>query len=238
MRQVLTEIELSRRPVPADAEPEHLFLVLDRNVQGFPWESIPALRGRPVSRIPSLPFLLDELDMLKLKAPLSAATPSSEGDALAPALAGLGLNGASTAPNNGRRAVDHRRVFYILNPSEDLSATQTRLEPLMEKNRAAGWKGIVGRKPTVLEMQRALQDYDLVLWVRTVPLFSMHTDWSTGTLATGEESSTFRSTSFERCRSARPRCSGAVLQVFSRIKATWTGRACRTSTCWPGGESL
>lgn len=28
-------------------------------MQGIPWESIPALRGRPVSRVPSLDFLVD-----------------------------------------------------------------------------------------------------------------------------------------------------------------------------------
>lgn len=33
--------------------------MLDKNVQGLPWESIPALRGRPISRVPSLDFLVD-----------------------------------------------------------------------------------------------------------------------------------------------------------------------------------
>ena len=33
----------------AKGQDEHLFLVLDKNVQGIPWESIPILRGRSVS---------------------------------------------------------------------------------------------------------------------------------------------------------------------------------------------
>ena len=38
------------------ASDEHLFLILDKNLQGVPWESMPTLRGRSVSRIPSLSF--------------------------------------------------------------------------------------------------------------------------------------------------------------------------------------
>ena len=44
-----------------DREEEHIFLVLDKNVQPFPWENIPILRGRSVSRIPNVPFLLDRI---------------------------------------------------------------------------------------------------------------------------------------------------------------------------------
>ena len=66
--------------------------------------------------------------------------------------------------SDGRRLVNSRRVFYIVNPSGDLTRTQTFFEPwinqMVEK---AGWKGITGRKPTELEMLSALKDYDLVL---------------------------------------------------------------------------
>jgi separase len=41
---------------------EHVFLVLDKNMQPFPWENIPILRGRSVSRIPNVSFLLDRFD--------------------------------------------------------------------------------------------------------------------------------------------------------------------------------
>ena len=46
---------------------EHVFLVLDKNVQGLPWESIPILRGRSVSRIPSVDFLIDRLEYVELR---------------------------------------------------------------------------------------------------------------------------------------------------------------------------
>lgn len=139
VKQTLQEIDLACRLVrPTSSETvDHLFLVLDKNVQDFPWESIPVLRGRSISRIPSLPFLLDHLAVTRHSAPMQAG---------------------------GRPRADARRVFYILNPSGDLSRTQTHFEPWIEQMKArAGWKGIVGRSPTDLEMAAALRDNDLVL---------------------------------------------------------------------------
>ncbi|CAH7673700.1 peptidase family C50-domain-containing protein [Phakopsora pachyrhizi] len=46
-----------------DCADQHLFLILDKAFQGFPWEVLPILRGHSVSRIPSLSFLRDRLDV-------------------------------------------------------------------------------------------------------------------------------------------------------------------------------
>ena len=55
-------------------------------------------------------------------------------------------------------------MFYILNPSGDLSRTQTHFEPwLTTMSTKAGWKGIKGRAPTEMELESALKEYDLVL---------------------------------------------------------------------------
>ena len=120
---------------------EHIFLALDKNVAAFPWESIPVLRGRAVSRIPSLPFLLDQVALLK-------SIP--------------GRMGAGTGAGY-KRHVDTRRVFYVINPSGDLSRTQAHFEPWLSTMKAKGWKGIVGRPPTELEMVDLLSNNDLVL---------------------------------------------------------------------------
>lgn len=136
VKQALHEIAISHSTPPTSAQPEHLLLVLDKNVQGFPWESIPVLRGLPVSRIPSLPFLLDHLEFARLTSPEKA----------------------------GLLSVNARKVFYVLNPSGDLARTQTHFEPWLEQMKArAGWKGIVGRPPTDMELANALRDCDLVL---------------------------------------------------------------------------
>ena len=44
----------------------HIFLVLDKDTAVFPWESMPILRNRAVSRIPSMAFLQDRIEMAKI----------------------------------------------------------------------------------------------------------------------------------------------------------------------------
>ncbi|KAG9309980.1 peptidase family C50-domain-containing protein [Chiua virens] len=62
LRTVLEEHMTARKKAKVmPVEDSHTFLVLDRNLQGIPWESLPVLRGQSVSRIPSLEFLLDRL---------------------------------------------------------------------------------------------------------------------------------------------------------------------------------
>src|SRR5204863_8332606 len=95
----------------------HMFLVLDRNVQGIPWESIPILRGRSVSRIPSLDFLLDRLHFASWK------KESDKAD---------------------RAVVDATKVYYVLNPSGDLQGTEGRFRDWLKQMHCVGWEGIVG----------------------------------------------------------------------------------------------
>jgi hypothetical protein len=131
-------MEVSARVAPVSPEgPEHLLLALDKNVQAFPWESIPCLRGRPVSRVPSLPVLLDQVALGKLM-----------------------------QPNSARRKVNSKKTHFILNPSGDLTKTQETFEPYLKDMRErAGWRGSVGQPPTEMEMRQILEGNDLVLWV-------------------------------------------------------------------------
>ncbi|WVQ70354.1 uncharacterized protein L199_008581 [Kwoniella botswanensis] len=151
LEKIESRIALSGLRPPKD---EHLFLALDKNSQPFPWESIPILRGRPISRIPSLSFLLDQVAM---------------GNHLRPSLTQPTFNPVSETSSNGavdtRRTINSRRTFYIVNPSGDLDRTQQHFQPFIDEMvKTAGWKGIVGRPPTELEMAAALKDYDLVLY--------------------------------------------------------------------------
>lgn len=129
-------MENTAGPEPFTADgPEHVLLALDKNAQPFPWESIPSLRGRPVSRIPSLPVLLDIVAMQR-----------------------------AIHPDSTRHMVNIKKVFYILNSSGDLTRTQDAFEPLMKAmTEKSGWKGIVGRSPSELEMVQILRDNDMVL---------------------------------------------------------------------------
>ena len=207
VREALAEVELARSRLPP--QPEHLFLALDKNVAGFPWESMPILRGRSISRIPSLPFLLHQVAMtsyLSIQVSAQSASPTmpethlavstasdassvgitspapSRGRATASRTPSSLTSGSTRSPTSsktsekstvssassptpGKVKVDTRKVFYILNPSGDLSRTQTHFEPwLTTMAQKGGWKGIVGRRPTELELEGALKEYDLVLY--------------------------------------------------------------------------
>lgn len=112
--------------------------MLDKTLAGFPWESLPCLLGRSVSRLPSISFLRDRIDLAS-----SIATADS------PCL---------------EIAVDSARAAFVLNPGGDLAATQRTFEPwLSEKAREANWDGIVGRAPQEEEVKAFLASKDLFL---------------------------------------------------------------------------
>lgn len=174
----------------SQGQDEHLFLILDKHTQIFPWESLNCMRGRSISRVPSLPFLLDQMRLAKtmscratpapptlsLASPLKSApetpAPRSRTKTLrkgkmlkavyqeqAPLVSAL-----AASREDARIGMNARRVYYILNPSGDLHATQQHFEPwLAGMRQAAGWKGVQGRKVTELEMTAAMKECDLVL---------------------------------------------------------------------------
>ena len=69
-----------------------------------------------------------------------------------------------TGQRHERIMLKSTKVYYILNPSGDLSRTETHFEPLIQSmTTKAGWKGISGRPPTEMELVAALSESDLVL---------------------------------------------------------------------------
>ncbi|XP_070475691.1 separin [Equus przewalskii] len=77
------------------ASNSHLVLVLDKDLQKLPWESMPSLRALPVTRLPSFRFLLS-YSIIKEA-------------------------GASSVLSQG---VDPHSTFYVLNPHNNLSNTE------------------------------------------------------------------------------------------------------------------
>lgn len=128
-------------PATAPNPEQHLFLILDKAVQSFPWESIPCLRKRSISRIPSLAFLRDRIDL--------AATRHGDDEAV---------------EHPHEITVDATRTSFLLNPGGDLGSTQAAFQPWLEKMQGeAGWSGIVGRVPSDEEVKVALSTNDLFL---------------------------------------------------------------------------
>ncbi|EKM60615.1 uncharacterized protein PHACADRAFT_203784 [Phanerochaete carnosa HHB-10118-sp] len=121
----------------------HMFLVLDKNVAGVPWESLPILRGRSISRIPSVDFLLDRLEYCQQ----------------------MKVAGSSAAQGSvDRIVVDPRSTYYVLNPSGDLKNTEGRFLDWLKDMASIGWDGIVGRAPSELQLSNALTGKDLVIY--------------------------------------------------------------------------
>jgi separase len=80
----------------SDQNEQHLVLILDKNVQHLPFESLPILKGRPVSRLPNIAMVQQCLSR-----------------------------------SREIQIDSHRSVFYLLNPSGDLTKTEKKLsEPL------------------------------------------------------------------------------------------------------------
>lgn len=136
-REALEELHGTRSAPKLRRNPdEHTFLILDKYLHAFPWESIPCLRGRSVSRLPSLSFLRDRLDLATAR-------------------------GATTFLDI---SIDPSRTSYILNPGGDLRSTQQTFEPwLKEQSEIRGWSGVIARVPMEEEVRSALASQELFL---------------------------------------------------------------------------
>ncbi|KAI8971333.1 peptidase family C50-domain-containing protein [Trametes punicea] len=121
----------------------HIFLVLDKNVQGIPWESLPVLRGKSVSRIPSMDFLLDRLEFSHWRKWQDGPTQE-------------GLVDHAT--------IDPRRTYFVLNPSGDLKGTEGRFANWLKEMKRVGWDGIIGHAPSEQQFVDALTNRDLMIY--------------------------------------------------------------------------
>ena len=142
LRTALEENAARMRGRLSPQEDEHVFLVLNRCLQEIPWESLPILRGRSVSRIPSVDFLIDRLEFAQRRN-RSGSHDSDHYD--------------------GHIRLDSSSTYYVLNPSSDLEGTERRFSPWLKSMHAVGWDGIIGRSPSEQEFSQALLKNELVM---------------------------------------------------------------------------
>ncbi|XP_075407729.1 separin isoform X2 [Tenrec ecaudatus] len=93
--QELLSDAVGRLQVPTVPGTGHLVLVLDKDLQKLPWESMPSLRGLSLTRLPSFRFLLT-----------------------------YSITKESRASSVLSQGVDARSTFYILNPHNNLPSTE------------------------------------------------------------------------------------------------------------------
>ncbi|EGO04017.1 hypothetical protein SERLA73DRAFT_84238 [Serpula lacrymans var. lacrymans S7.3] len=149
LRTALEEHAARAKARVVPKQDSHLFLVLDKNVQGIPWESIPILRGRSVSRIPNMECLMDKLQF--------AEWQRSRGETANEAM-------ATEIGTIDRVKVDPRKAYYVLNPSGDLKGTEGRFASWLGSMREVGWEGVIGRPPSEQQFLDALTRKDLVIY--------------------------------------------------------------------------
>ncbi|EJC97616.1 uncharacterized protein FOMMEDRAFT_171563 [Fomitiporia mediterranea MF3/22] len=150
LRSALEEFHAKNGKYVSPEEDAHTFLVLDKNLQAIPWESIPVLRGRNVSRVPSVAFILDRL-------------------ALARSQRGLPLDSSENSDDEEDEKIDRIQVnpskgYYVLNPSGDLAGTEGRFRSWAKDLRKVGWDGIIGQIPSEQQFLNALSRKDLVVY--------------------------------------------------------------------------
>jgi separase len=96
--------------VSKDADKEHTILILDKDLHMFPWESLPCLAEKNVSRLPSIEDLRTRILAME-----SSQKPNKE----------------SAACNTGHH-ISRISGASLLNPSGDLPNTETVLKPLLQ----------------------------------------------------------------------------------------------------------
>jgi hypothetical protein len=113
----------------------HVVLVMDRILQAWPWESCPVLLDsqQSVTRLPSLHIGLAQL-----------------------------LTSANVPRAPSVSVVHAHSVFYVVNPSGDLTHTEHKLVPLFRD--VHHWSGIAGRAPSREEYVAALVNHDVVVY--------------------------------------------------------------------------
>ncbi|CAN4108060.1 unnamed protein product [Withania somnifera] len=136
--QEMEETEsISRRPV---------ILVLDLEVQMLPWENLPVLRNQQVYRMPSVSSI--RATLIKCcqyqQQVQMGESPMKQG-----------------VPSPSIPLIDPLDSYYLLNPSGDLSSTQSEFENWF---RDQDFEGKCGTAPAVEELTEALKSHDLFIY--------------------------------------------------------------------------
>lgn len=122
--------------------PKHTILILDKELENFPFESMPCLRHYPVSRMRTLGSVFRAVDKISSQ---SAHSPEP-------------------AANTYILSKSTCQGAYFLNPSLDLCHTQSTLGPILERHTPAHWTRMVAHTPTEIEFKEVLASKDLFLY--------------------------------------------------------------------------
>ncbi|RVX74674.1 hypothetical protein B0A52_01801 [Exophiala mesophila] len=117
-----------------DEDDWHVVLILDKQLQAFPWESLPCMRSRSVSRMPSLKATWTRLESMRKQ-----------------------------GKHNQGLVASSAKGMFILNPSSDLKSTQETFQPIFERQ-LSHFKGIINKVPSEADFENALSTDDVLLY--------------------------------------------------------------------------
>ncbi|KAJ9652902.1 separin protein [Neophaeococcomyces mojaviensis] len=117
----------------------HTILVLDKELESFPWEALPCLINHPVSRMPSLGSIFDRIALIRAQSSTASAYTISHSH------------------------TSQARGAYIINPSHDLKSTQALLEPILSSHLPT-FNPVINHPPTEQEFIDHLTNNDLLLY--------------------------------------------------------------------------
>ena len=123
-----------------EADQNHLILILDRKLHAFPWESLPCLENVSVSRVGSMLTLRERI--LAMRRQMKDGTEEEY-------------------------FVSKQSGAFILNPSGDLSRTQTTMSPLLDslaKSKNSSWQSTINKIPSEKDFATALSDKSMLLY--------------------------------------------------------------------------
>ena len=134
---VLDALRVSYTAQPPQS-PRHTILILDKELESLPWESLPCLINHPVSRMPSLGSVFDRLTRIR----------------------------AQSRPDNAlaiTRSTAH--VSSVVNPSGDLTSTQTLFEPILTSHLPASQSTyMINAPPSEPQFSSLLSTSDILLY--------------------------------------------------------------------------
>ncbi|KAG9531985.1 hypothetical protein KCU93_g1570, partial [Aureobasidium melanogenum] len=123
-----------------ESDQNHLILILDRKLHGFPWESLPCLQNVSVSRVGSMLTLRERI--LTMRRQMKDCTEE-------------------------KHFVNKQSGAFILNPSGDLSRTQTTMSPLLDSLASlsgSSWQSTINKTPAEKDFAAALSDKSMLLY--------------------------------------------------------------------------
>lgn len=136
-------------------------LVLDEQLQAIPWEGLPCLRGRAVTRVPAVASVFSALATSWSDDAGSSSIRRDSSEESRPSR--TAEHGQGWIPS--RDGIRLHRGSYVLDPEANLPHTRKELGPVFRRlGRRLGWSGMEGEVPTEESMAQTLAEVDIFVY--------------------------------------------------------------------------